>query len=1254
MGTCFSCVLKSGKLITGPGPDPGGDTDPGGGCDDPTSGEICDDDEDDPCSETCTYYYCDYTYDVALGTDDIATTSYDVTGVVDPNSPGGCTAECPPIDPATGGRPTPPTTCHIEVPYYFCRPPVPLCSQGNGCLGELVLISAPTADDAPDTVVIAGVTGYKNSGSCVAASNGCCSLNPTPPVIGPPPDFPGDVFSTNSCQVRYCQNGVIKSAQLSKQYLGGACASDGGTTVDGITYYPPLFDLEDICGKCNYWECGTDGNCTEKEDIYTNEPVANPCPGSPTLEECQQSNADCCDDVGSPNSIDEVLANAYGAFNIPANDTTGNIDISFCPGVDNITYVPVANTLFNLTGPDFNGTIQGIGGATLNDSTGAISIPINSLSPGMNAATITFTRQCGNQESGSFVVLIDSSDINFCSDYDSCLDSVGQDCGFSPSEPVHDIQVIQLQPITGPNSQPIQFTSEGGYSNGLYLNPDVFNSPVGALNWEICDYLGGSFDGSSTIDVAAVDINGQPTRILDVSFNLDGPASFSITAKYPTSPNGSRWRLELANTSLTFNSGAVPYYVGTLVITDTDTTNPIKTSPMFLTLEGDIFTPISTIYPKLIDCGSTTEPLPGPSIGQATYEFAANNLANRGGSREVLASGKANAKLEYLDNLLRRRNSETVFDPILSNKRYRTKSIVPFIPHQGPNPNSRLFSRIFDYRIELIRQYYLSNEDEDDYSQFLFSDLTLTNISRSLTKEARRKINSLKSIDGSPLAPRILAKIRDLIITDTVRDFELSELDLFKTETTNPEPVRTASSSLKTNKKVLDVFNSSYSLHVPDYEGSTKERIRHWKTIASDLRKQIAILETEGTIETTRVSDEDLVDVVLSDGTMSAIPITDFDTYPILQSNGVLTEYPLDTQAHRSKVLNFEDLTRLFKDLNETYSIKLEVSSGAPARIEEQANLEDERSEKYILKLEPDTFVDLDRTNPLIRLTECQYSLMTDDEEIEEWIATKPYPFYNFYMNHEDTFLDHLERRGRLKAVYKDLSLDAFAYADEYPVTPRRIPWYIVIIPTDRNALMSSTGKSRLIDYHTRVINYQVSPVTSRYKQNWNPVLLDEEPGEYLVDTRTDRSFYDSYTFKFNPDKLKSEIQQYKRGYEPLPRRPPSSRALFTAIRESIEAGDEFVERNSKTISWGSVYKRMSKKDKKSIALVESLNFSNLRTKLLEGKISRNDTINSELGKVVESGKLNITNIASFDPKVVAAKKLQVDPEAIATPELIE
>jgi len=109
---------------------------------------------------------------------------------------------------------------------------------------------------------------------------------------------------------------------------------------------------------------------------------------------------------------------------------------------------------------------------------------------------------------------------------------------------------------------------------------------------------------------------------------------------------------------------------------------------------------------------------------------------------------------------------------------------------------------------------------------------------------------------------------------------------------------------------------------------------------------------------------------------------------------------------------------------------------------------------------------------------------------------------------------------------------------------------------------------------------------------------------------------------------------------------------LFKAIREVIDGGEEFVERNTKTISWGSVYKKMSKKDKKSLALVESLNFQDLKSKLLLGKISSNDTINQEFGKIKDAVNTGIGKATEFSP--VSAQKLTIEGLVADTPEILE
>ena len=219
-------------------------------------------------------------------------------------------------------------------------------------------------------------------------------------------------------------------------------------------------------------------------------------------------------------------------------------------------------------------------------------------------------------------------------------------------------------------------------------------------------------------------------------------------------------------------------------------------------------------------------------------------------------------------------------------------------------------------------------------------------------------------------------------------------------------------------------------------------------------------------------------------------------------------------------------------------------------------------------------------------------------------------------------------------------------------MAPRRIPWYIVIIPTDRNDYISSIGLSKLVDYQTRLLRFKITPRTSSYKQNFDSLIFDERIGNKIENTATGEKYIDSFNYRYNDTKVRDKVQPYKSGSEILPRREPATRALFKAIREVVDSGEEFVERNTKTISWGSVYKKMSKKDKKSLALVESLNFQDLKSKLLLGKVSSNDTVNQEFGKVKDAVNTGIGKATEFSP--VSAKKLTIEGLVADTPEILE
>ena len=813
-------------------------------------------------------------------------------------------------------------------------------------------------------------------------------------------------------------------------------------------------------------------------------------------------------------------------------------------------------------------------------------------------------------------------------------------------------------PIAGLNIKQIQNTTEEliftGTGASCYWVGDPAPHIIMCTNTWTDPDIGQDIENRGTLIIEALDNTGAITKIdsIDIApqhgitlgdwlfLPIQGDA-YRYKAKFWNLPPGiietnGQGLLKLFLTMTLTNASTTAFHVGVNGVDNTASFNLPSSPP-----------------PTGSNCGDSDPTDPGgPGTGETVGlgTKILNFLSGRNSIRNFRASyltkqlSKASAQKDYLYHLSNRRSSELLFDPVTSNERYAPRRRLPFIPYK---PTGRyynnIFSNIIDYRIHLINKYYNSTDNETDYSESIFSDLTLENIHLSLTKEFRVKVNNLKHADGSPLKNTILQKIKDLIIKDQLSSFDISDIDNMGTLSKKSNPGLVVNPTFTALNEIIKTVNNSKSLNPREYWGSNKERVLRWKTIASDLSKNLPIIESDLSVEQLFVHDTDVIDLALSDGTTSSLPITDFDQINFVYADGNHSILDLDTQIHRSKVMDFEDLTNSFKKIKDTFNIKLTVSSAAVAKIEEDASLSSERSSKYVFKLNTASLTDLDRENSLIRLTSCNYDLITDPVEIEDWVKTKVYPFYNFYIHHTDLFLDHMEKKKQLNVEYKDISFDTFApsESEDFAVLPRRIPWYIVVIPTDRNDIITSIGTSKLVDYQTRILNFNITSKTSDYKQNFNSPILDEVHSDYYLNTATGDKYFESFTYEYNDSKVKDTLKPFKKGYEILPRPEPATRALFKAIRGVIEDGNEFVERNSNTITWGSVYKRMSKQDKKSIALVDSFNFQDLKSKFLLGKISSNDTINAEFGKIKDSVNSNIKNISKYVPKV--AGKLTIE-----------
>lgn len=1274
MGLLYSCILRATQIVTGPPPpDGGGGTDPDGGCIDVNNNGICDDEEEDDCEGRCYYAYCDYTGAECSVDPGIRFDDFDKELLVTAGLMADCSDPCPTSFEIGGTQYVPADSagsldCCIDLTYVYCADPLQICPK-SGCTGEVdKSYNLLLPDDAPNTVTApTGSLAYRTKQLCNQANLGCCE---DPEVV-------------EVCDIYWCENGEVEYAKIESSFLpNNECPNTScqGIPFGGRTIYGAK-DCVSWCTRCERWDCNEDlGECVGTTYIVNTLADNSLCDqGYPSKDSCEGDVKNpCCSGYdppggggagapGAPEILEGVLLDAYGGYNDAYNNNQPG-DYTYCPQDQLLVLEPFTLPAAFTGQNNYDKEVFGVEGASIGQQDGVISIPIQSLIEGgtTKELAVTYTKTCGNPPvQASVSIFFDPSDFVTCNSFNECVSlGIPDGCGFSQNNEAEivSLQVWQTQPIESPVADVLLFEWGQPFGYGeLEMTIPITTWETPLRYWDVCFP-----ELTSQVKVIAYDQQGNRTEMNSVQLTpaSQSPGQWNQTASTPITSDNSEWLVQLENISPNaYNQSSPPGIRAYGSLTVGNASTPQKTFTLYVNpSEGGgaqgVASPPNAAFPEERQCGPSTGELPSGGNGNSLTQSIINFLSRRNNFRRFRLPSRqsrgytSTAILNYDNHLKSRRRSEVLFDPVLANKRYRQRVNVPFIPFRTTYfPN--IFNEVIDYRIELIRRFY-EDEIEEDYSEAIFQDLTLDNIQRSLSRSSRNLVNEKIGINGESIRRDILQHIKELIITDQLDTFDIEELRTMVTESSNSNLSQTTTRSYADLNNVYQTLQNSKSVDPNDYTGENRERVLRWKTIASDLEKKLPLVETDLSIEELVVNDTDTINLTLSDGTPSSIPINDFDEVNFIYRDGVQSVLPLDTQIHRSKVMDFEELIASFASLGETFDIKLTVTTAAVAKIEEEASLEDARPDKYVLKLKPETLQDLDRRNPVIRLTSCDYELMTDAEEIESWAKTKTYPFYNFYVNHNDLFLDHLEKKKSVNIEYKDITFDNFSNSEseEFPVVPRRIPWYIVVIPTDRNDYISSIGLSKLVDYQTRVLRFKITPRTSEYKQNFDSLILDEEPGVAVENTATGERYIESFNYKYNDNKVREKVKPYKQGSEVLPRREPATRALFRAIREVVDDGNEFVERNSNTISWGSVYKRMSKKDKKSLALVDTLNFQDLRSKLLLGKISSNDTVNQEFGKVKDAVNTGIGKASEFKP--VSAQKLTIEGLVAETPELLE
>ena len=560
---------------------------------------------------------------------------------------------------------------------------------------------------------------------------------------------------------------------------------------------------------------------------------------------------------------------------------------------------------------------------------------------------------------------------------------------------------------------------------------------------------------------------------------------------------------------------------------------------------------------------------------------------------------------------------DSVYERNLSNQKYAQLN-TPFTPVNRGSLSSELFKP--NVHASIYATDAMNNASSMLFSDFPYSDITNAHLERSLDLELVRLLNEVKLATGESIKRSVFGMIRNLIISNRLHTLDVNELkrmlkrvkeqqsDLPDTRGTYSLPGTHASEA----QALKLAGQKAWDIHPDSYQGVTSEKMRLWKTIATDLDKNLPVR--------------------LSDGSMSQLYYSVSDTIP-LDGSGTMTLSPGDVQEvgpnsyieidadyDRARILQLEDLQKVCNLLGQEYSFTMNVKTDETLRVDERYGVANERKDFYMLTLDLSTIEDLERDNPFVARTKVKYKYETNGPARNDWIRYRPWPYMVFYVDADDPIFNYITNDGDITITSTDFVTDLFEDDPTMMRFIRRLPWTVVLIPSDKSDKVYSHVISTQTAYGERELKFLVNPDPKR-SDTWDAPHLREhfsnpDPGVNPSKPRLNAVYYNVYTDKLN------SVDKYTNGTPTLPRPYFGMRQVLATLKDFKDN----YEVQGNTVNWPQVYENIPRSKMKNL-YQEVPDWERFKTRAAFGKISTVDSVNENYPRVKDVRSNNKTII---------------------------
>tara|TARA_R110000824_G_scaffold20489_2_gene77151 strand:- start:4082 stop:6379 length:2298 start_codon:yes stop_codon:yes gene_type:complete len=566
------------------------------------------------------------------------------------------------------------------------------------------------------------------------------------------------------------------------------------------------------------------------------------------------------------------------------------------------------------------------------------------------------------------------------------------------------------------------------------------------------------------------------------------------------------------------------------------------------------------------DCGQTAQTV--CTVNGMYWDY---QLCVDGGCGDEELSNDTGYNNSQKDRVYSMTYVDEVFERNHSNKTYKLAN-AEFLPiNRGTLPSSLFKTTVHTS----VRAVYDLNNKGMLFSDIPYSDLEDDDIENSLHSNLVNLLNSAKLATGKSIKSQVLGTIRELLISNRIHTLVGDDLiillkSIIRNQTKYPDTrsSETKSLSLAVNeaKAIKLAGDNAFRLKGNVYSEGDNERMKYWKTLATDLDKNLPITLSDGTKTQLYYKIDDTINLNSS----GSITMSEGDYQRITTSEGSYTEIPVQGDFDRARILQLETLQKIMYLLDDTYDFTLNVSSSPELYLDERYGVSEERKNFYMLTANMSSVTDLDRENSFISKTQVTYTYETDSTVRDDWVSKYPFPFMVFKVDADDPIFNYITNGGIINLTTKDFVFDIFD--DPRLIRPvRRFLPTIVLIPTDKTKDLPFHTLSKYKSYGVRELTFEVHPDPER-SDVWKAPHIKESFAYPKPGISTTYPTHNAKEYGINTKEL-TNLVNYTNITPVLPRPKGPTRRLFEVLKDFKTNW----EVNSNMVKWSDVYDEMSR-----------------------------------------------------------------------------